>query len=172
MARSEVRGTFSQSGPRRPAAVARLARTLGSASHLFPDMQSALEASASVVREFWRLMATNDFHSVKAVLADDFVLDWPQSGERIVGPENFAVVSAEYPTEGVWSFALRRLVVQGPEVVTHVEVTDGKQSGEAISFFRLGGGKIESIVEYWPEPFEPVANRKHLVELRSPKGAA
>ncbi len=38
-------------------------------------MLSDLEASASVVREFWRLMATNDFHSVKAVLADDFVLD-------------------------------------------------------------------------------------------------
>ena len=135
-------------------------------------MQPDLQASASVVREFWRLMATNDFHSVKAVLADDFVLDWPQSGERIVGPENFAVVNAEYPTEGVWSFAIRRLVAQGPEVVTHVEVTDGKQSGEAISFFHLSGGKIQSIVEYWPDPFEPAANRKHLVELRSPKGAA
>ena len=32
MARPEVRGTFSQSGPRRPAAFARLARTLGAAN--------------------------------------------------------------------------------------------------------------------------------------------
>ena len=135
-------------------------------------MQSDLEASASVVPEFWRLMATNHFHSVKAVLADDFALDWPQAGERIVGTENFAVVNAECPTEGVWSFALRRLVAQGPEVVTHVEVTDGKQFGEAIAFFHISCGKIQSIVEYWPEPFEPAAKRKHLVELRSPKGAA
>jgi ketosteroid isomerase-like protein len=135
-------------------------------------MSADLEASASVVREFWRLMATNDFHSIKAVLADDFVLDWPQSGERIVGPENFAAVNAEYPTEGVWSFTLQRLIAQGSEVVTHVEVIDGKQSGEAISFFHLSGGRIRSIVEYWPEPFEPAANRKHLVELRSPEGAA
>ncbi len=36
MARPEVRGTFFQSGPRRPAAVARLARTLGLAKDVMP----------------------------------------------------------------------------------------------------------------------------------------
>ncbi|WP_425258435.1 nuclear transport factor 2 family protein [Rubrivivax sp. RP6-9] len=135
-------------------------------------MQSEHEASASIVRAFWRLMATNDFHAVTALLAEDFVLDWPQSGERIRGPENFARVNAEYPTEGVWKFALRRLVAQGRDVVTHVEVTDGKQSGEAISFFQLHDGKVRSIVEYWPDPFEPAAHRRHLVERRAADGPA
>lgn len=37
--------------------------------------------AVDVVREFWRLMASNDFHSVAAVLASDFVLEWPQSNE-------------------------------------------------------------------------------------------
>jgi hypothetical protein len=27
-------------------------------------------------------MATNDFFSVRAVLAEDFVLEWPQSNEQ------------------------------------------------------------------------------------------
>ena len=40
-------------------------------------------AAAEVVREFWRLMATNDFDAVAAVLAPEFVLEWPQSRERI-----------------------------------------------------------------------------------------
>jgi len=31
-----------------------------------------------VVREFWRLMASNDFGSVAAVLAEDLVVEWPQ----------------------------------------------------------------------------------------------
>jgi ketosteroid isomerase-like protein len=44
------------------------------------DAQSATEA---VIREFWRLMATNDFHAVKAVLAPDLVVEWPQSAELI-----------------------------------------------------------------------------------------
>jgi hypothetical protein len=45
---------------------------------------------AEVTREFWRLMATNDFHSVAAVLAPNFMLEWPRSKERIRGAERFA----------------------------------------------------------------------------------
>ena len=47
-------------------------------------------SAEDVVREYWRLMATNDFASVSAVLAPEFVLDWPQSNERIRGGDNFA----------------------------------------------------------------------------------
>lgn len=36
-----------------------------------------------VVDRFWSLMQSNDFKSVGEVLSDDFVLDWPQSNERI-----------------------------------------------------------------------------------------
>ena len=35
--------------------------------------------AAEVAREFWRRMATNDFAAVAPLLAEDFVLDWPQS---------------------------------------------------------------------------------------------
>ncbi len=39
-----------------------------------------------VAQEFWRLMATNDFDSVGAVLSSEFVLEWPQTKERIREP--------------------------------------------------------------------------------------
>ena len=42
-----------------------------------------LSTAVEVVSEFWRLMATNDFASVAAVLAPEFRLEWPQSKERI-----------------------------------------------------------------------------------------
>jgi hypothetical protein len=35
-------------------------------------------------------MASNDFHAVKAVLSPQLIVEWPQSCERIRGPENFA----------------------------------------------------------------------------------
>jgi hypothetical protein len=35
-------------------------------------------AAVDVVRHFWRLMATNDFQSVGAVLAPDYLLEWLQ----------------------------------------------------------------------------------------------
>ena len=120
--------------------------------------------SEAVVREFWSLMATNDFNAVKQVLDPGLIVDWPQSKERIRGPENFARMNIEYPTKGRWSFKINRLVVGADEVVSQVSVTDGEQSGEPISFFTVRAGKITHLTEYWPEPFPPAANRSHLVE--------
>ncbi len=121
----------------------------------------------SVVREFWRLMATNEFQSVRQVLSSDFVAEWPQSIERIRGGETFARVNAEYPTKGRWSFRVNRLVSSEQQVVTQVSVTDGEQNAEPISFFTVVNGKITRLVEFWPEPFPPAANRRHLVEVMS-----
>jgi predicted SnoaL-like aldol condensation-catalyzing enzyme len=120
--------------------------------------------SESVVREFWRLMATNDFQAVRSVLAPGFVMEWPQSRERIRGAEYFARMNAEYPTQGRWSFTINRLVCSGDVVVTQVSVSDGLQTAEPISFFMVTAGKIEHLVEYWPDPFEPSQARRHLVE--------
>ena len=62
-----------------------------------------------VAREFWRLMASNNFQSVSAVLAPEFVLDWPQSNERIRGAARFAEMNEIYPAHGPWSFTIHRL---------------------------------------------------------------
>ncbi len=118
----------------------------------------------SIVREFWRLMASNDFASVAAVLAKDLVVEWPQSNERIRGPAHFVRMNTEYPASGPWRFTLNRLVAAGSEVVTQVSVTDGVQTAEPISFFTIHDGKIVHMVEYWPEPFSPAENRRHLTE--------
>jgi hypothetical protein len=117
-----------------------------------------------VAREFWRLMGTNDFESVAAVLASDFVLEWPQSRERIRGAERFARMNREYPAHGPWRFTVHRVVGNDAEAVSDVAVTDGTQHGRAISFFTVAHGRITRIVEFWPEPFAAPADRAHLVE--------
>ena len=109
-------------------------------------------------------MATNDFVAVKQVLADTFVLEWPQSNERIRGPANFARLNAEYPAHGLWTFSIKRLVASSTAVVTHVAVTDGKQTADAISFFEISAGKVSRLVEFWPETYAPPGNRAHLTE--------
>ena len=120
--------------------------------------------AVEVVREFWRLMASNDFFSVGAVLADDFVLEWPQSNERIRGRDRFALMNADYPANGRWFFVVNRIVGGDSEAVSDVSITDGVQNARAISFFTVADGKIARLVEYWPEPYPAPANRKHLVE--------
>jgi ketosteroid isomerase-like protein len=120
--------------------------------------------ATELAREFWRRMATNDFASVGAVLADGFVLEWPQTRERIRGAANFARMNHEYPAHGPWRFTVHRVVGGDGEAVSDVSVTDGVQVARAISFFHVEGGRIARMVEFWPEPYPAPANRAHLVE--------
>jgi hypothetical protein len=73
-------------------------------------------------------------------------------------------MNAEYPASGRWQFRINRFVASPSEVVTQVSITDGTQSAEAVSFFTVVGGKITRLVEYWPEPYAPPENRRHLTE--------
>ena len=121
-------------------------------------------SAVDIVHEFWRLMATNDFQAVGAVLAPEFILEWPLSGERIRGAERFARMNAEYSENGPWQFTIHRIVSGEGEAVSDVGVTDGVQSARAISFFTIREGKITRLIEFWPEPYSALANRAHLVE--------
>jgi len=120
--------------------------------------------AVEVVQRYWQLMASNDFRSVGSILADDFVLDWPQSNERIRGRENFARMNEEYPAQGKWHFTVNRVVGNDSEAVSDVSVNDGVQKARAISFFSVREGKIVRMIEYWPDPYPALENRKHLVE--------
>jgi len=135
-----------------------------------PEAFETASSSAKIVREFWRLMATNDFPSVCAVLAPDFICEWPQSNERIRGGGHFARMNTEYPSHGPWQFTINHIVSGPDEAVSDVSITDGVQSARAISFFTIKEGLITRLVEFWPEPYPAPANRAHLTELLSPDG--
>ena len=109
-------------------------------------------------------MGTNDFHSVAAILAQEFVLEWPQTKERIRGAERFAQMNDEYPAHGLWRFTINRLFGDASEAVSDVTVTDGVRTDRAISFFTVAHGKVTRIVEFWPERSVPATNRAHLTE--------
>lgn len=117
-----------------------------------------------LVHEYWRLMASNDFASVGAVLAPGFVLEWPQSNERIRGAARYAQMNAEYPAHGRWTFRVDRVVGGERDAVSDVTVSDGVQTARALSFFTIEHGRVAKLVEFWPEPYAAPAWRAHLVE--------
>jgi hypothetical protein len=128
-------------------------------------MAAAATDIPALVHEFWTLMGSNDFASVQSVLSEQFILEWPQSNERIRGAARFAQMNSEYPAHGPWRFMVNRVVANAAhEAVSDVSVTDGALTARAISFFTVEAGKITKIVEYWPEPYAAPANRVHLVE--------
>lgn len=120
--------------------------------------------SKQILENFWETMKTNDFYAVAELLHDDYILEWPQSGERIRGRDNFAALNTAYPAEGKWQFIINRIVAENDFVVTDVSVTDGKQTGRALTFSTVRDGKISKQIEFWPEPFEAPAWRARWVE--------
>ena len=109
-------------------------------------------------------MQTNNFKAAGEFLHADFVLEWPQSGERIRGPANFVAVNEQYPAHGRWEFRVHHIIAEGEQVVSDVGVTDGVVTGRAITFSTVRDGKIVHQTEFWPDPFEPPAWRAGLVE--------
>jgi ketosteroid isomerase-like protein len=116
------------------------------------------------VETYWETMATNDFYAAAALLHDDYVLEWPQSGERIRGRDNFAMINSAYLAAGKWTFKINRIVAGGDEVVTDVDVSDGKREDRVITFSTIRDGKIWKQVEFWPENFEAPEWRAQWVE--------
>jgi ketosteroid isomerase-like protein len=110
-------------------------------------------------------MQTNDYRAVGKYLSDDFVLEWPQSKERLRGRENFAQMNEAYPTHGRWNFIINRIIGSETEAVSDVSVSDDAVHARAITFFTTRDGKIVRMVEYWPEEYPAPENRRHLVEL-------
>lgn len=117
-----------------------------------------------VVARFWATMQTNDFRAAAQLLDETYVLEWPQSGERIRGRDNFVAVNEHYPAAGRWQFTVHRLLADGPDVVSDVTVTDGAVQARAITFSTVRGEQIVRQVEYWPDPYEAPAWRAAWVE--------
>lgn len=118
-----------------------------------------------LIELFWKTMQGNDFYAVGALLHDDFILDWPQSGERIRGRDNFAALNTAYPAEGKWTFTITSIIAEGDQVASDVSVSDGRRHDRVITFSTVRDGRIWRQVEFWPEPFEAPAWRAVWVEV-------
>lgn len=117
-----------------------------------------------LIERFWETMRANDFRAVGDLLHDQYVLEWPQSGERIRGRENFALVNERYPAAGRWAFKLLRIVADERAGASEVVVTDGARVDRAVTFFEMREGRIWRMVEYWPEAFPAAEWRAQWVE--------
>ena len=122
------------------------------------------EENRQIVQHFWATMETNDFRAVGELLHDDFLLDYPQSGERIRGRDNWVALNANYPAQGRWHFDLHRLIADEHGVATDVTVTDGVIVARSVLFSEIRDGRIARQTEYWPDPFEAPASRAQWVE--------
>jgi len=101
---------------------------------------------------------------------DDFVEEWPQSGERLTKAasmrmaEGYSAMSGTSPT-----FKYRRMLGGGDVFV--VEGTIDYGDGVPVSYVGVGelrDGKVARMTEYFANPFEAPAWRADFVERMEP----
>ncbi|MBA0052800.1 nuclear transport factor 2 family protein [Streptomyces sp. AJS327] len=106
---------------------------------------------SSVVEALWSRIQERDWAGVERLVADDAVIEWPVSGERIVGAKNFVAVNSEYP-EG-WSIRILRILGTCGEVVSEVEVLhETLGQFHVASFWTVHRGEVVRAREYYTSP--------------------
>ena len=121
--------------------------------------------AAQVIAELWARTQARDWAGVGELIADDAVVEWPVSAERIVGRANYVTINSEYPEP--WEIRVLRIVASGDEAASEVEVAHGTMGlFRAASFWTVREGKITAGTEYWTSPGseEGMAERAGYVE--------
>ena len=134
-------------------------------------------SNQAVVDDFRTAMESNDIRELSRVMrehsTDDYVQEWPQSGERIVGREAAIKLDEGYEqaTGTMPSMTFRRAIGAGDIYV--VEGTIDYGDGTPVSYVGVAefrDGKIAKITEYFANPFPAPEWRAGLVERMGPVG--
>jgi ketosteroid isomerase-like protein len=103
-----------------------------------------------------------DWPRLTALLAEDVVLEMPQTRERIRGKRAFVQFNMEYP--GDWHLEVRRVVADGRLAALWLDARVGTDGQDACVWVEVGErGLIHRVTDYWPEPYDPPPGREHLV---------
>jgi ketosteroid isomerase-like protein len=117
-----------------------------------------------VAETLWRALQAGDWEAAGGCLHDDFVQEWPQSGERIVGRDNALAIEQSFPG-GLPTMRFRRTLAGGDLAVLEVELTyadGGRYLG--VSVLELRDGKVVRETDYYAEPFQAPEWRARWVE--------
>ena len=110
---------------------------------------------------------------IKEFATDDFVEEWPQSGERLTKDASMRMADQDPEMSGTSPrFTYRRMLGGGDMFV--VEGTIDYGDGVPVSYVGVGeirDGKVARMTEYFANPFEAPAWRKDFVERMEPARA-
>jgi hypothetical protein len=120
-------------------------------------------ANRETVERLIEGLNTRDLELFHAQFHEDSVMEYPQSGERIVGGENRRAVYGAFP--GLPRVDAREIRVSGDLVVVEARLDYGDGTPwQAVFVFELRDGKVARETAYWPQPFEAADWRSQWVE--------
>ena len=123
-----------------------------------------MDDAGEVVAAYWAAAEARDWDKFAGLVAEHVVYEVPQTRERVRGRAAYVRFNAEgFP--GDWHLEVERIAGQDRHASSWIQMTDAGQRFPGLCFFDLDeDGRIARITDFWPEPYEPPADRAHLVE--------
>ena len=126
-------------------------------------MHESDDANRQVVERFFAASERGDAATLAALIADDMVMEWPQSGERFRGRDN--VLGAMGAVEVKPQFAgSPRLIGSGPVWVMMVPLRYGDEVLQYVAVLELDRGRIRRATGYWGGPFPAQGSRAGFLD--------
>jgi hypothetical protein len=109
-------------------------------------------ANRELVERFFDASERGDLTALQAMVDEQMVMEWPQSGERFRGREN--VLGAMAAVEVKPQFAgSPRLIGSGPIWVLTVPLRYGEDVLQYVAVLELEQGRIRRATGFWGAPF-------------------
>jgi ketosteroid isomerase-like protein len=122
------------------------------------------QENRATVERVIQALNERDLDLFDAQFHDDSLVEYPQSGERIVGGENRRAVYSAFP--GLPTVSPRRLTVSGDLAVAEAQLDYGDGTDyRCVFIFELREGKIARETAYWAQPFAAADWRAPWVEM-------
>jgi predicted SnoaL-like aldol condensation-catalyzing enzyme len=120
--------------------------------------------AGQVAEKLWKALQAGDWETAGNYLHDDFLQEWPQSGERIIGRDNAIAIEQSFPG-GLPTMRFRRTLADGNLAVLEVELTyaDGSRY-LGVCIIELRDGKVLRETDYYAQPFQAPDWRAAWVE--------
>jgi hypothetical protein len=110
----------------------------------------------------WAASDVNDFDVEHEIYREDATLEYPQSGERIVGRHKIQASRAAQPNSK--RFTVRRIVGTGDLWVSEFILAYDGQPTFSVSVMEFVDGKVARETQYFGDAFEPGPSRAQWVE--------
>jgi ketosteroid isomerase-like protein len=120
-------------------------------------------SSGDVVRQFFGAMASGNMESAKALVHEDFVMEWPQSGERFRGRDNaFAAMSVQVDRPNVEGDP--RIVGSGDVWVAQMRLRYASGLSHYVAVLEFRGDKLARGTGYFASPFPAQQYRERFAD--------
>lgn len=110
--------------------------------------------AGAILELLWTRLGAGDWHGARELMHDGYVQEWPQSGERIDGPDDALAIDRNFPG-GMPTMRVRRVTGSGDLAVLEVdlEYSDGS-AYRSVAIATVREGKVLRETDYFAQPFD------------------